>query len=227
MGSCKYGSHVNLVLYKCGLCKLGSWVECENITSSLPSPLLAFGGLDSGAGCILGEAGLLPGDGMGSPRRGTPETVSQNLVCYSHLVSAQPLMVGFSPACVVVPLPLPPTQLALSPTLQSPIRTAVAHHLTLDLTPTLEVARRIQTKGCTCEAGGVPAAESSAQLSAAVADAAGAAETAGHLLLPPMKRVARLRVAGRSGRPSQPLLLAATHSRSEQGLQRPLELSLF
>ena len=95
-------------------------------------------------------------------------------------------------------------------------------HLTLN--HTLEVRYRgdFQDGGV-----GAPRAECSAQLSAAVADAAGAAETAGPLLLPPMKRVARLRVAGRSGRPSQPLLLAATHSRSEQGLQRPLELSLF
>ena len=55
---------------------------------------------------------------------------------------------------------------------------------------------------CTCEVGAAWA-ESSARLSAAVGSAAGAAETAGHLLLPPMKRVARL------GPTSQPLLLPA------------------
>ena len=111
------------------------------IASSPPcSPALAFGGLDSGAGCILGEAGLLPGGGTGSPRQDTPESHSTFHLVGSHLVGTQALVVGFSPAGVV-PLPLPSTQLALRPPLQSPIWTAVAHHLTLK--HTLEVVRMI------------------------------------------------------------------------------------
>ena len=142
-------------------CRWSSWRRCwpgwqaaqgwrptpaPPISSSPPSPEFAFGGLDSDAGCTLGEAGQLPGGGTGSRRRDTPETSHSIFHLLSHLVDAEPLVVGFSPAGVVVPLPLSPTQLALSPTLQSPIRTAVAHHLTLNLTPTPEVARRIQTK---------------------------------------------------------------------------------
>ena len=66
-------------------------------------------------------------------------------------------------------------------------------------------------------------AESSARLSAAVADAAGAAETAGHLLRP-MKRVSGV---ARLLRSSSVAHTSSRHnSRSEQGLQRRAALSL-
>ena len=183
------------------------------IFSSPPSLLLAFGSLDSGAGCTLGGAEQLRGGGTGNLRRDTPETCHSTFHLLSHLVGAEPLVVGFSPAGVV--LPLSPTLLPFTPTLQSPIWTAVAHHLTSNLTHTLEVARRMQT-----EADGgvtlVPAAEFSARLSAAVADAAGAAETAGHLL-PPTKREGGLVGGGLRGCADPPNLCCSQLAATIQG----------
>ena len=88
-------------------------------------PLSASGALDSGAGCIPGEAVLFPEDERDSRRRGTPESHSTFLV--SHLVGTELLKVGLSPVGLM-PLPPPSTQLHLRSPLQGPIWATVAHH---------------------------------------------------------------------------------------------------